>query len=158
MRALAVGGQGKAMMTTIRSARGTDASAIAALSGELGYPATSEEIGARLIAIDGTHTACVLVAERAQGVVVGWVHVARAAHLTHDAEAEILGLIVAAVSRGAGIGAELLRIAEQWARSQGAARLGVRSRLERERAHRFYERAGYRRLKTQAVFVKPLLD
>ena len=145
-------------MTTIRSARGTDVAVVAALSGELGYPATPEQIGARLMAIDETHAACVLVAEGAQGVVVGWVHVACAAHLTDEAEAEILGLIVATASRGAGIGAELLRAAEQWGRSQGAQRLSVRSRIERECAHRFYERAGYRRIKTQAVFVKPLFD
>jgi hypothetical protein len=32
----------------------------------------------------------------------------------------------------------------------------VRSRMSRERAHRFYEREGYEQVKTSVVFRKPL--
>jgi GNAT superfamily N-acetyltransferase len=140
-------------MTTIRNARTYDATAIAGLCGELGYPATREQIVKRLAAIDAA-SACsgVLVAEDREGRVVGWLHVGLAAHLTDDASAEILGLVVHESARGAGVGAELLLAAQTWANAHGAAQLRVRSRVERERAHRFYERAGYVRIKTQAVF------
>jgi GNAT superfamily N-acetyltransferase len=143
-------------MTTIRTARTYDASALAALAGELGYPATSRAIVARLAAIEAEPASRVLVAEDARGRVVGWLHVALTAHLLDDATAEILGLVVAAGARGGGIGAQLLHAAEDWARTRGAVRLRVRSRVERERAHRFYERADYARAKTQHVFAKPL--
>ena len=143
-------------MTTIRSALIPDAPALAELSGQLGYPASPQQIIMRLAAIEATHAACVFVAEDARGRVIGWLHVARAAHLTGDAGAEILGLVVGESMRGDGIGADLLRAAEDWARSHGATQLHVRSRVERERAHRFYERTGYARSKLQIVFGKPL--
>ncbi|HEV7490992.1 MAG TPA: GNAT family N-acetyltransferase, partial [Rhodanobacteraceae bacterium] len=59
-------------------------------------------------------------------------------------------------ARGGGIGDSLLRAGEDWARSVGCALVRVRSRDTRERAHRFYERAGYARNKVQLVLLKPL--
>ncbi|HVT32598.1 MAG TPA: GNAT family N-acetyltransferase, partial [Rhodanobacteraceae bacterium] len=100
----------------------------------------------------------VLVAEDAEGRVVGWLHVASRAQLTEDACAEILGLVVAERSRSAGTGAALVRAAEAWARSEGCAGIRVRSRDTRERAHRFYERHGFARVKSQLVLAKPLTD
>ena len=47
-------------------------------------------------------------------------------------------------------------IDQDWARAQGFASMRVRSNVIRERAHRFYEREGYARIKAQAVFRKPL--
>lgn len=143
-------------MTTIRCARTYDAPAIAELCGQLGYPANRQQVVTRLAAIDASGAACVFVAEDVQGHLSGWLHVARSAQLTADPAAEILGLVVAERARGFGIGADLVRAAETWACRHGCAELRVRSRVERERAHRFYERAGYARVKTQAVFGKPV--
>lgn len=143
-------------MTTIRTARNYDAPALAGLSGELGYPATRQQVVARLAAIEAQAASRVLVAENAEGAVVGWIHVALQAHLLDDDVAEISGFVVAESARNRGVGAELLHAAECWARARGAARLRVRSRIERERAHRFYERAGYVLGKTQHVLVKSL--
>ena len=56
---------------------------------------------------------------------------------------DIGGLVVDDGHRSAGIGAELLAAAEAWARESGATKMVVRSRVARERAHRFYEREGY---------------
>lgn len=143
-------------MTTIRNARNYDAPALAELCGQLGYPATRQQIVARLAAIEADAVGRVLVAEDAEGRVVGWLHVAQQAHLVDDEVAEILGLVVAESTRGSGVGGGLLRAAEAWARERGVAQLRVRSRVERERAHGFYERAGYRRSKSQHVFAKAL--
>lgn len=143
-------------MTTIRCARTYDAAALADLCGELGYPSTRQQIVARLAAIEALPSHKLLVAEDAEGRVVAWLLAAEAASLTGDAETEILGLVVTAESRNNGIGAELLRAAETWAQSRGAQRLRVRSNTAREPAHRFYERAGYTRSKSQHVFIKAL--
>lgn len=143
-------------MTAIRNARNYDAPALAELCGQLGYPATRQQIVARLAAIETDAAGRVLVAEDAEGRVVGWLHVAQQARLIDDEVAEILGLVVAESMRGSGVGAGLLRAAEAWARERGIAQLRVRSRVERERAHGFYERAGYRRSKSQHVFAKLL--
>ena len=141
----------------IRNARSYDATALAALSSELGYPATREQIGKRLAAIEAAGAA-VLVAEDAQGMVCGWIHVACCAELTGQDSAEIHGLVVAAETRGAGLGRALIERASAWARERGCTQLRVRSRVEREDAHRFYLREGFTRCKTQAVFERALLD
>ena len=143
-------------MTTIRTARNYDAEAIAALGAQLGYPATRQQIASRLAGIESDLSSRVLVAEDASGRVVGWLHVAARAQLTEDSAAEILGLVVDETARGGGIGAALLAAAEAWARNAGCAHVRVRSRVERERAHRFYQRAGFAKVKTQAVLAKPL--
>jgi GNAT superfamily N-acetyltransferase len=146
----------RTFMTTIRAARTYDAPAIADLCGELGYPATRQQIVRRLAAIEALPASGVLVAEDDEGRVAGWLQVVLGAQLCDDACAEITGLVVRATARGRRIGSELVRAAEDWACARGARRLRVRSRIERERAHRFYERAGYARIKTQMVFGKPL--
>jgi len=143
-------------MTTIRAARNYDAPAIAELGDQLGYAANRQQIATRLAGIESERSSRVLVAEDAAGNVIGWLHVAARTQLTEDACAEILGLVVDENARGAGVGAELVRAAEAWARAEGCTRMRVRSRDTRERAHRFYEREGYERNKVQLVLHKAL--
>ena len=143
-------------MPMIRAARSYDVPAIAALCAELGYPAMRQEIARRLAALEAAPAHGVWVAEDAEGRVVGWLHAARCLHLADDEDVEILGLVVAEAARGSGIGAQLLRFAERFAVQAGSARVRVRSRLERERAHNFYAREGYSRVKVQLVLDKPL--
>jgi len=144
------------MTTTIRTARNYDAPAIAELGDQLGYAASRQQIATRLAGIEAERSSRVFVAENGEGIVVGWLHVASRTQLTEDCCAEILGLVVDESSRGAGIGAALIRAAEEWARSEGCVRMRVRSRETRERAHRFYEREGYARNKVQLVLHKVL--
>ncbi len=140
-------------MTTIRCARTYDAAAIAALCDELGYPATRQQVVARLAAIENA-AAKVFVAENASGEVIAWLHAGICAQLTGDDEAEILGLVVAANARSSGIGRALVECAAAWAREHGCTRLRVRSRAERERTHRFYEREGFELIRTQRMFAR----
>jgi GNAT superfamily N-acetyltransferase len=146
----------RAMTTIIRAARTFDAPAIAALCGELGYPSTRQQVVSRLAAIEASADGSVFVAESVAGTVVGWLQAARGTQLTSDGDAEILGLVVTAAHRGQGIGAALVAAAERWALACGCGRLRVRSRSDREAAHRFYERAGYQRIKAQVMFGKAL--
>lgn len=132
-----------------------DADRVAALTSELGYPSTGEQIARRFARIDGQPHQLVFVAEEA-GVTVAWLHVAVHPYLESDASAEILGLVVADDHRNRGIGQALVDAAEAWARAQGCATMRVRSRVTRERAHTFYERDGFRRVKTQHCFEKML--
>lgn len=143
-------------MPRIRAARNYDVPAIAALCGELGYPATRAEVARRLAALEAAPAHGVWVAEDAEGRVVGWLHAARSLHLADDEDVEVLGLVVAQNARGSGVGVELLRFAEGWAARAGSVRVRVRSRIERERAHNFYAREGYSRVKVQVVLDKPL--
>ena len=139
----------------IRPMTAADAPFVADLTTQLGYPSSAEETVERLAAFDARHAA--LVAEE-DGNAVGWVHVALVPSLAMDLTADIGGLVVDEDQRSGGIGAALLAAAEAWAREHGAARMVVRSRIARERAHRFYEREGYALIKTSHVFEKPLVQ
>ena len=97
--------------------------------------------GAALVADDGT-------------AVVGWMHVGTRPYLESDESADILGLVVAEGQRSRGIGAALVTAAETWAVEHGCQMIRVWSRITRDRAHAFYERGGFERIKTQYCFQK----
>ena len=137
----------------IRAVESRDIHALAALAGELGYPTSAGQMARRLAAVAGRDEHAVFVADD-DGGCVGWIHVSIIDSLENDRHAEIRGLIVAAGRRGGGIGAALVDAAERWARARSCARVRVRSNVVRERTHRFYERLGYRVVKSQKVFDK----
>jgi len=140
----------------IRRAKSADAPRIAALSGQLGYPATAAQMRKRLRGIAPASQHAVFVAESAKDGVIGWVHVSRQPLLEVELRAEVNGLVVAEGRRSLGAGARLLAAAEDWARKHGCKGMSVRSNVIRDRAHKFYERSGYEHYKTQKSFRKPL--
>jgi GNAT superfamily N-acetyltransferase len=140
----------------VRRAKSADAPQLAVLTGQLGYPATTAQIHARLRAIRPASQNAVFVADSKEDGVVGWLHVSREALLESDVRAEVNGLVVAEGQRSLGAGAQLLAAAEEWALKDGCKSMSVRSNVIRERAHKFYERHGYEHYKTQKSFRKPL--
>lgn len=141
------------MNYSIRPMIDDDIVAVAALCGQLGYPATTGEIRARFDAITARGAGVVLVAET-NGSLLGWIHAAVSPVLETNLYAEIAGLVVDESCRSQGVGAALVEAAEEWARTAGCGAMRVRSRVMRERAHAFYERNGYVRIKTQHAFEK----
>jgi GNAT superfamily N-acetyltransferase len=139
----------------IRPIRAGDAAAAAVLCTQLGYPADEAAVLARIAQIAGDAHRAVLVA-CLDHVVVGWIDLSVEYHLQSEPAALIGGLVVAELARNHGIGRLLCKAAEDWARAQGVMRLRVRSNAIRERAHAFYLRDGYARVKTSAVFEKAL--
>ena len=140
------------MALTLRPIQASDAEAAARLAGQLGYPVESAVMAARIQAADsGRHEVFVACLDRR---VVGWIDVGIVQHLQSGGYAEIGGLVVSDDVRNQGIGAELVRAAEQWAVERGLTTVLVRSQIAREDAHRFYLREGYARTKTSAVFTK----
>ncbi len=139
----------------IRPAAPADAPALAVLATQLGYPSTPEQVAARLADVTPRPENAVLVAE-AEGAVVGWIHVAGSHSIESDPFAQILALVVDERHRGGGTGAALVEAASEWAGRSGFRTLRVRSNVIRERTHRFYERLGFARLKTQIAFARPI--
>ena len=140
----------------VRSARLADALRLATLSAELGYPVAEETMSLRLARLLARPTDLVLVAESAEGAVVGWVHAAEQELLEAERRCEILGLVVDAAHRGRGAGSRLVHAVEQWAASRGLELVAVRSNVSRLESHPFYERLGYVRVKTQHAYRKRL--
>ena len=142
---------------TIRPMRPDDAAAVAELTTQLGYPVDPETQASRMATVQGSpRDNALLVAADEADRPIGWIHVSRVASLEASDLASVNGLVVGDGHRSVGVGAALLAAAEAWARRAGCATILVRSRIQRERAHRFYERAGYARLKTSHVFEKRL--
>jgi len=139
----------------IRSMTQGDINCVADLVTQLGYPATAAEIARRFTRLDGRDDQALLVAEEA-GEVVGWLQVVAYPYLETDGSAEIRALVVADGRRSRGIGMALISAAEAWAARHGCPTLRVRSNVIRDRAHAFYERHGFERVKTQHCFQKPI--
>jgi len=138
----------------IRTVRETDAAAIASLAVQLGYPMTAEQGRERILLILADPDCAAFVAEGGAGDVAGWVYVFGAHRLQTEPFAEIGGLVVDEAQRSKGIGTALMGAAESWAAARGYASVIVRSNVIRAGAHEFYERLGFNRFKSQAIFSK----
>lgn len=140
----------------IRCAKFADAERIAVLSGQLGYPATTKQIVARLKSVLMAKNGACFVAETKEHGVIGWGHVTVIPLLEVELHAELHGLVVDEQLRSCGAGGKLLEVVERWAQKQGCKGMSVRSNVIRERAHSFYLRHGYEHHKTQKAFRKTL--
>jgi len=86
---------------------------------------------------------CVLVAETADGELVGFLTGYQDLHsVRFGYRAWVEDLAVHPGHRSQGVGKALLDAAKAWARERGATHLELDSALARTDAHRFYEREG----------------
>jgi GNAT superfamily N-acetyltransferase len=126
----------------IREARADDAPGVARLLGELGYPATPEQVQQRLAAhlLPGTR---IFLAE-SDGRLVGLASF-HCFPLIHEDSwlGRITSLVVAESQRGRGVGRRLVAATEEFAWASGCLRVEVTSGDHRPDAHRFYEHLGY---------------
>lgn len=139
----------------VRQATIEDADAIAALSGQLGYPVSAAAMAERLTRLLGRSDETVLVAHESD-MVIGWIHGAEQRFLEAEVRCELMGLVVHHDHRRNGIGQQLVRAVEWWARNRGITEVSVRSNVVRPESHPFYERLGYDRTKTQHVYRRKL--
>lgn len=127
----------------IRTVRETDASGLARLLDELGYPAPVERVVQRLPDLLSRPDHVVLVSEEG-GVLIGLAcaHVFPVIH-RDEPVALITALVVSASARRRSQGRDLVRALEEFARSRGCGRILVTTANQRSDAHAFYERLGY---------------
>jgi GNAT superfamily N-acetyltransferase len=140
--------------TNVREAFASDALRIAALALQLGYEVPPAHVE-RTIARRGPGFE-IFVAVVPRVGVVGWATVAIRETLTATRHAELEGLVVDDEYRGGGVGRLLLEQVERFARDAGVSMVRLRSNVLRERAHAFYERAGYASPKSQRFYEKRL--
>jgi len=131
-----------------------DATSIASLVTQLGYPSEPAEMAGRLKVLFSLPEYIIFVAE-ADGDIVGMV----GAYMAYSLEfsgmyGRLTTLIVEESRRGAGIGKQLVEGIESWLKRQGAILCVVTSSSRRSDSHRFYENNGY--LNTGIRFTKRL--
>lgn len=137
--------------TKLRTPTIDDASAVAALSAELGYEVSTELVAARIASLQKRSDHYVMVAELDRAL-VGWIQVHTCESIESGFRAEIVGLVVGSSFRRIGIGKMLVEDAIRWSREHGADVLVVRSNVIREEGHQFYPSVGFEQTKTQAVY------
>jgi GNAT superfamily N-acetyltransferase len=142
-------------VSTPRAARASDAAEIARLAGELGYPVDADSMAGRLDALLGCPRQCVRVID-GEGRLAGWIAAERRLSLEVGERVEITGLVVDGTARRGGVGRALVGAAETWAAEQGVEVVFVRSNVQRQASHPFYEGLGYARQKSQHVYGKRL--
>ena len=121
----------------LRTARPEDAEQIAPLLGQLGYPATAEQVRTRLQRVDA------LVAEQ-DGRILGLA----ATHLRHNLERDaptcrLTALVVDEPARRRGIAKALLEAVIADAERRGCQRVEVTLRPERDAAKALYRSLGF---------------
>lgn len=141
-------------MVNIRNATIEDATALADLSTQLGYPTTIQESVGRLSAILRYDEHTVIVACSDGDSIVGWAHVFLTHRIESEPFAEVGGFIVEEQHRRKGVGRCLLSAVEEWVIHHGVKKLRVRCQSIRNDAHVFYEQLGFTRTKNQHVFDK----
>ncbi|WP_040411408.1 GNAT family N-acetyltransferase [Desulfosporosinus sp. OT] len=137
----------------IREACIRDVRSIKELSEQLGYFVTHEETRSYLNDLRQDNQHVIYVAEM-NNEVVGWVHVSLYKTLVSEKRANISGLVVDRNSQRRGVGKELMRSAEEWAKNWGCHGVILRSNVIRQEAHLFYKGIGYGQTKSQYVFIK----
>ncbi|MFY9737512.1 MAG: GNAT family N-acetyltransferase [Candidatus Cybelea sp.] len=88
--------------------------------------------------------------------VVGWAALSIDETFVEGFGAFLEGFVVDEAARSRGVGLQLLEAAESRARERGCAEIRVQSNVLRERAHSFYERNGYTKIKAQYQLRKTL--
>jgi ribosomal protein S18 acetylase RimI-like enzyme len=131
-----------AAQISLRPARTSDATAIATLFTDEGYPAGPSDIVARLERF-GTPESRVIVAEH-DGAILGFIAVHAMARFEHDDRIlRILALVVDAGARERGVGRALMAEAERTGLELGAAFVELTAGHHRPEARHLYESLGY---------------
>ena len=138
----------------LRDGRTGDASAVAILLGQLGYPCSRGDAAARIATLLKDPTQALVVAE-VHGDLCGLLSLHTMYYLPLGAPTcRITSLIVDEAHRRDGLGRLLLREAERRARASGAVRIELTSAAHRHAAHAFYRASGYE--ESSLRFVKRL--
>lgn len=147
------------MGSAIRDVRRSDAEALVALYADWDHPATADVVESVLDAWMRHDDRVILVAEIA-GELAGMAAVAAVPHLsTPGRGARLVGLVVGRAHRRRGVASDLLRAAEQQARSWGCDQLELTSARFRQEAHHFYPARGYEETSSHhARYLKRLDD
>ena len=132
-----------------------DAAVVAALSQQLGYPLSTQQILQNIYAVRRSEDRDAFVAIYDSSV-VGWIGVAQAIMIESVPFCEINGLVIDEDYRGKGIGKLLVEKAKQWAKEKGNDTVRLRCNVKRIEAHEFYRHLGFKEIKQQTAFILDL--
>lgn len=130
----------------IRHATIDDTPRLLPLLSELGYPTTMEDLNRRFLKFSSNSGFGVAVCEMYEEI-TGFVAWTKTDHFISDlARFSIVGLVVSTSHRATGIGKKLMKFVEDIARTVGPSVIDLTSHVRREKdgAHTFYKKLGYK--------------
>jgi GNAT superfamily N-acetyltransferase len=127
-----------------------DLVAVGALSEQLGYPVEMQQLMARFEHISSLGHHALLVTGDHE--VSGWIHLEAVSDLIEETKVEIKALVVDENMRSKGVGTVLVQAAKEWAKTYGSNTIYLSCNIIRDRAHAFYEREGFTKVKTSHFF------
>ena len=139
------------MNILVREITRADSTAVASLTGQLGYQTTVVAASDLIVEILQSKSDLALVAE-INTQVVGWIHAFYAIRLESGRFVEIGGLVVDEQHRSKGIGKILIAAVKQWAGQRQVKNIKVRCNTKRLASHQFYLKAGFTETKEQKIF------
>jgi GNAT superfamily N-acetyltransferase len=147
------------MSVQLRPIRRTDASLLAGLLGELGYPTTEAAVHERLdYWLDDPASWLIGAADGDDLIGVAALGVLPALEVTGKL-GRLVALVVDERYRGKGIGQSLVRAAEEQARAAGCIKMEITSSRYRNRTHKIYQQLGYEDIcASSARFIKKVAE
>lgn len=98
----------------------------------------------------------IFVAENQDGKVVGYIFTGTCYYLGFKPFVEVIQLLVDKHHRGEGVGSSLIEFTEEYYKEQGIEKIKLHSRIDRERAHNFYRKQGFKEFKQSKFFEKEI--
>lgn len=141
---------------TISLAKLTDSVGCHLLNPQLGYETDDEAFSKRFLFLINHPEHSIIVVKNSNDEVVAWMHMGLRFLLEDDNFAQLAGVVVREQDRSSGVGAHLLKVADDWSRHHGMKEICLSSSVTRERAHSFYLKNGYTQSKTSKLFSKEL--
>ena len=140
----------------IREIAENDAGDVCAIiRASLGYACEPRVVRERIASLAGDGH-CISLVDEEEGEVRGFIHALRYDTLHRFGGWDVVSLAVAPAWQSSGVGSALLSALEREVARRGGSYVRLNSRMEREEAHRFYERRGYACDKVQKRFIKEL--
>ncbi|MFP5386854.1 MAG: GNAT family N-acetyltransferase [Bacteriovoracia bacterium] len=139
------------MKSVIRPMQRKDLDAVRIMADQLGYPCPSPEFEQRFLELIvlSHHQLYVLVD---QEKVQGWIHLELVTDLIEEKKVEVKAMVVDEDSRGQGYGSDLLSQAREWGKEKGVSTIYLSCNIIRDKAHAFYLREGFKKVKTSHFF------
>lgn len=141
----------------VRTAEEDDCSEITRLSNELGYPSSFKKV-CEILDMVLTHDDHQLFVVAGDQKLFGYIHLVHSLRLSSEPFIEIAAIVVNETSRNMGIGNALITEAEIWTKHKGFDFIRIRSNIIREDAHQFFYHKGFKKLKSQDVFFKEMIN
>lgn len=139
------------MSSNIRLMVRNDLPPVQSLVKELGYSLSASEAEERFLKLmNNSHHAFFVY--QGESSIVGFMHLEKINSFLYSPKIEIRALVIDEKYQGQGLGKTFIDESKRWAKSNDIHTLFLSCNIIRESAHHFYERRGFKKIKSSYFF------